>query len=222
VIPATGAFRYDRALNPRELVMSKINYKLTPLVLACVAVVVAGCAVSKVEPLSIPLVYKANLKNAGILGSLPCLTSVQMQVTDTRTDKTLGVRTHESKPLKANVTAGSDPAAWVRDGVQGFLAQNGVTQGSGPRLLIALDTLRTTESIWHRASYEAQVAMTGELQSPSGRICWKGTGAGHADNYGYAGSVENYQEALNSALDDATRQMSESAGFKDALCHCGN
>jgi hypothetical protein len=189
-------------------------------VLACVAV--AGCAVSKVEPLSIPLIYKANAKNAGALGSLSCSAISQVRVWDARTDKTLGVRTHESKPLKADVTAGSDPAAWVRDGVQGFLAQNGVTfQGIGPQLLLSLDTLHSTESIWHRSSYDARIAITGELQSAAGNSCWKGTGSGSAGDYGYSGVVQTYQDSLNGALDAATLQMSESAGFKDALCHCG-
>lgn len=201
--------------------MLRKTYKVTLSVCACIAV--AACAVSKVEPLSLPLVYKVTPKNAGALGSFPCAASAQIQVSDTRIDKTIGVRTHESKPLKADVTAGSDPAAWVGDGVQGFLGQNGVTfPGSGPRLVISIDALHTTESIWHRASYEAQVALTGQLWSPSGTPCWQGTGAGKAGNYGYAGSVENYQDTLNSALDAATLQMTEPQAFKDALCRCGH
>jgi len=203
--------------------MHKIIHKVSLLLLACGAV--AGCAaVSKVEPLSIPLAYKANPKNVGAMGSLSCAaTLASVQVSDARTDKTLGKRTHESKPLKADVTTGSDPAPWVRDGVQGLLAQNRVIfQGSGPTLLISLDTLRTTESIWHRSSYDAQVSLTGELRSPSGKTCWKGTGEGKGGNYGYSGSVENYQETLNEALDAATLQMTQPQAFRDALCHCGD
>lgn len=201
--------------------MLRKSYRVMLSVLACSTVV--GCAVSKVEPLSVPLVYKVDPKNAGSLGSFPCAASAQLQVSDVRIDKTLGVRTHESKPLKADVMPGSDPRAWVGDGVQGLLGQNGVIfAGGGPRLVISIDSLHTTESIWHRASYEAQVALTGQLWSPSGRPCWQGTGAGKAGNYGYAGSVENYQDTLNSALDAATLQMIQSQAFKDALCHCSN
>jgi hypothetical protein len=202
--------------------MLRKTYKLTLSVLACTVVV--ACAVSKVEPLAVPLVYKTNPKNAGSLGSFPCAARAQLQVSDARNLTTIGVRIHESKPLKADVTAGSDPAAWVRDGVQGFLGQNGVTfaGGSSPTLVISIDTLHTTESIWHRASYEAQIAITGALWSPSRRPCWQGTGAGKAGNYGYAGSVEDYQDTLNSALDAAILQMTEPQTFKDALCRCGN
>jgi len=200
--------------------LAKIIPSVTLLVLACGAV--TGCAVSKVEPLSIPLAYKANSKNAGALGGLSCAAIARIEVSDARRDKMLGIRTHESKPLKAEVTAGSDPASWVQDGVHGVLVQNNVTfQGNGPTLLISLDMLRTTESIWHRSSYEAQVAMTGELQSPSRKPCWKGTGVGRGGNYGYSGTVENYQETLNNALDAAILQMLQSQTFKDALCHCG-
>ena len=201
--------------------MLRKAYKPTLCMLACTAVV--ACAVSKVEPMSVPLAYKADRSNAGKLGSLSCSAISQVQISDARTDKTLGVRTHESKPLKADVTAGGDPAAWVRDGVQGVLGQNGVSfQGSGSKLLVSLDTLRTTESIWHRSTYGADVALTGQLLAASGKACWKGTGAGSSSDYGYAGSIENYQETLNEALDRAILQMTQSQSFKDALCHCGN
>jgi len=185
---------------------------------------VAACAVSRVDPLSIPLVYKANPKNAGVFGGFSCNTLSQVQVTDARSDKSvIGIRTHESKPLKASVTSATDPAAWVGSGVQGFLGQNGiVTQGRGPQLAISLDSLHTNESIWHRAGYDARLALTASLKSPSGRMCWKQTVQGTGENYGYAGSVVDYQEALNAALDSASLNLVESPGFKDALCQCAN
>ena len=179
----------------------------------------AACAVSRVDPLTVPLVYKANPKNAGAIGGLACPVIYQVQVTDARIDKTLGVRTHESKPLKAEVSAGSDPAAWAHDGVLGLLTQNGITSQYGaPQLLVAIETLRTTESIWHRASYGAQVTMSGQLQSRSGRICWQGTGSGTGGDYGYAGSIENYQETLNRAIEHAMTDLLNQKGFRDALC----
>lgn len=45
---------------------------------------------------------------------------------------------------------------------------------------------------------------------------------GTAGNYGYAGSVPNYQETLNGALDNASLHLAESQGFKDGLCHCAD
>jgi len=199
-------------------------YRTTRIVVTVLVFAVAACAVSRVDPLSIPLVYKANPKNAGVFGGLSCNTLSQLQVTDARGDKSvIGIRTHESKPLQASVTSATDPAVWVGSGVQGFLGQNGIAiQGPGPRLLIWLDSLHTTESIWHRSSYEASLALTASLQAPSGRVCWRQTIQGTGGNYGYAGSIVDYQETLNAALDNASLNLVQSAGFKDALCQCAN
>ena len=181
----------------------------------------SACAVSRLEPLSIPLAYQANPKNAGLLGGVECRAISQVRVRDARIDKALGVRTHESKPLKAEVTIAGDPTLWLHDGVQSFLAQNLVTfQGGGPTLLVSLDSLHTVESVWHRASYDARIMLTGDLQSAAGKTCWKGSAEGTAGNYGYAGSVLNYQETLNGALDSASTHLAESQAFRTALCHC--
>ena len=194
--------------------------KLTSIGFICLAV--SACAVSRVDNLSVPLAYSPNPKGVGLLGGLTCNGYAQLTVTDARVDKTLGLRTHESKPLKAEVTTSSDVPAWVRDGVQNFLQQNGVTQGKGPSVRLAVDSLRTTESIWHRSSYEANIALTGQLQSASGKTCFKSTVQGTGGNYGYSGSVENYQQTLNQALDDATKHLAQQEGFRDALCSCIN
>lgn len=187
------------------------------------ALTLCDCAVSRVDPLSIPLAYKTNPKSALVLGGFSCNSISQVQVTDARTEKTLGTRVHESKPLKATVTAGTDPAAWAQNGMQTFLGQHGVNvQGTGPKLTVSLDAMNTVESIWHRSSYEAHINLTGQLQSASGKTCWKEAVDGAADNYGYSGDVVNYQETLNGALDAATLRMAQSQGFKDAMCHCTN
>jgi hypothetical protein len=183
--------------------------------------IVTACVASRLDPMSVPLVYKPNLKNSGLLGGLECHAISGVQVSDARTEKTLGVRAHESKPLKADVTLAGDPTVWVQDGMQGFLAQNGVNvQGTGPKLLVSLDSLHTVESVLRRASYEARVGLSAELQSASGRSCWKQPVEGTAGNYGYAGTVLNYQETTNAALDAASVHLTEAQGFKTALCHC--
>jgi hypothetical protein len=187
-----------------------------------------GCAVDHVGPLTVPLTYSPAASpgspTARITGTLACTTLGPVEVTDARTDKQLGIRTLESKPpQKATVSAGSDPTAWVRQGVDSYLSHNGlVVQGNGPHLLLTLEQLQTTEDAWHRSSYEAVVTLTGELKSPGGRSCWKGSAVGKAGNYGYAGSIENYQQTLNAALDAASQQIVSPQPFRDALCHCGD
>jgi hypothetical protein len=190
---------------------------------ALIVTVVSACAVSRVDNLSVPLAYKSDPKSTGLLGGLACTALSQVTADDARHDKTLGVRVHESKPLKAEVTTTSDVAAWAQGGAQSFLTQNGVVfQGGAPKLHLAIDSLHTTESIWHRSSYSAALELTAQVQSATGKSCWSGSVQGEGGNYGYTGSVENYQETLNRALDSAIQRTAAQQGFKDALCHCGN
>lgn len=203
--------------------MPKDTRMYKTILIPVMSLALSACAVSRVDPLSIPLVYRVNPKDASVLGGTPCSALSQVQVTDARAEKNLGTRVHESKPLKADVTAATDPAAWARDGVQTFLGQHGViVQGSGPKLLVSINAMNTVESIWHRSSYDAHISLTAQLQSPGGRICWKQATDGAADNYGYSGSILNYQETLNDALDAATLHLAQSQEFKDAMCHCTN
>lgn len=185
---------------------------------------VAACAASRVEPMSVPLSYKTNPKNVGLLGGLSCNAVSLVQAQDARTQKTLGTRVHEKKPLKADVTADGDPASWVRDGVKSVLQENGfgTVGGAGPRLVIALDSLHSVESILRRSSYDARVTLSGELQTLAGKTCWKGSVEGQGGNYGYTGSIADYQETLNAALDSAISNLFLTAGFKDALCRCAD
>lgn len=181
----------------------------------------AACAVSSVAPLAVPLVYKSSPNPDAILRTLSCAAVAHIQVDDKRSEKILGTRFHESKPLKADVTAADDPVPWVRSGMESFMVQTGFKLApAGPNLVVHLETLRTSENIWHRSGYEARIALTAALQSPTGKTCWQDSLEGKSGNYGYSGSVENYQETLNGALDAATAHMLNSAAFTTALCHC--
>ena len=93
---------------------------------------------------------------------------------------------------------------------------------TAPTLSLGLDSLRTSENIWHRAGYEARIVFAATLRAPSGRICWQESVEGKGGNYGYAGSIVDYQETLNAALDAATLHMLNSSGLNDALCHCAD
>jgi hypothetical protein len=181
-----------------------------------------ACAVSQVNPLSVPLAYKAPAKPL-LPKTLSCPAISRIDVEDRRSEKVLGVRYHESKPLKADVTVASDPAPWVRDGMQTFLERNGVaTAPNGARLSVDLGVIRTQENIWVRAGYEAKIGLTARVQSRSGKTCAEQSVEGKSGNYGYAGSIDNYQELLSSTLDDATQHLLDSPQFDTALCQCAN
>jgi hypothetical protein len=189
--------------------------------IASMVLAVSGCVVSSVQPVTVPLVYRPNPRQLGLVDSFPCNAVVRVQASDARSEKTLGLRTHESKPLKAEVSASGDADSWVEDGVQKYLAQSGIHfQGGGPELILSLDSLRTSESILRRSSYEARISLSSRVQTSAGKSCWQGRVEGASGNYGYSGSIVDYQETLNGALTDALLHMAQSQGFRDALCHC--
>lgn len=191
--------------------------------IAAVAVAISACVVSSVQPLTVPLVYKASSKQSVFAGKYACGAIARITATDARTDKALGMRVHESKPLKAELSGSGDAVSWVEDGMQNYLTKTGIqVQGSGPTLDVTLDSLRASESIWHRSSYEARIALFTRLQSPSGKSCWQDKFEGTSGDYGYAGNITTYQETLSGALDAATLRLAESQGFQNTLCHCGD
>ena len=196
--------------------------KNKPLLLS-ITLLVSACAVSRVDPMSVPLSYSPDKAHTQSIGPLSCNTVALVDVSDARADKaTLGTRTHESLPLKAEVTTASNVASWVESGLHAMLSQNGITHGDGPKLVVSLDSLRTSESIWHRSSYEAHITLTGRLENSAGKVCWSETVQGAGGNYGYSGSEVNYQETLNRALDAADLNLLKQQSFKEALCSCGS
>lgn len=191
---------------------------------AALALSAAGCAaVNSVEPLSVPLHYKAAPDNDALLVSWSCPYLARIQVVDRRSDPLLGVRYLEDKPLKADVSASTDPVAWMQGGVESFLTQSHMKTGNtGPTLVLELESLKTSENIVHRSGYEARITVSTTLQSPMGKSCWHTSLQSDAGNYGYIGSIEDYQEVLNRALDKISTQIESSADFSTALCHCAD
>jgi hypothetical protein len=191
------------------------------IALGVVTTSLAACAVSKVDPITVPLNYVPPTDPLELPHTLSCPAIAALEVKDLRTDPLLGERHSESKPLKADVMSDGDVAAWVGVGVQNVIGAYGLNPGaSGPTLLIEIKSLHTSENIWHRAGYEGRIDLTAHVLSPSGRSCWESTVTGKAGNYGYAGSIPNYQETLNYALARAALQLVDSPEFEKALCQC--
>ena len=191
------------------------------IILACIV----GCSTpSSVAPLSIPLQYKTMI-SPGEFAALPaCAAISKVQVEDTRDEKAIGKRFVEGKSSPAaSVTASTDIAGWVRDGVESALKRAGVgSNAGGPILHVTIDQITTSENVLHRAGYEGRVILSAELRGANGQTCWKDRADGFAENYGYAGSVENYQETLNHALDRAVVRIPSAPEFKKSVCGCGS
>jgi hypothetical protein len=199
----------------------RTRFSIRWLSIPMLALLASGCAVSTVAPLSVPLRYKAAPDTDAMLVSMSCPYMTHLQVVDKRSDPLLGTRFLESKPLKADVAASNDPVEWVKDGVESYLGQSHVKMGDvGPTLVLELESLRTSENIYHRSGYEARITVAATLQSPMGKACWHSSLQADTGNYGYVGSIEDYQEVLNRALDKVSAQLVGSADLSTALCHC--
>jgi hypothetical protein len=189
--------------------------------------VAAGCATpSSTGPFAVPLSYKTEASPGDFPSFPPCAAVADVQVADARADKTLGKRfINDNAATSAPVTASSDVAAWARSGAQAVLKQAGVTLGKpgGPILRISVDEIRTNENIVHRSGYDGRISISARLsKAGSSSECWKDRAEGSAENYGYTGSVENYQETLNHALDRAMIRLLSTPQFRKAVCGCGN
>jgi hypothetical protein len=151
-----------------------------------------------------------------------CGSVSRVDVIDARTNKTLGSRyLQEKKSATADVTASGDVAAWVKSGAEAALKQSGgAMTSSGPVLRLRVTDIKTDESVYHRAEFDGRVTLAAEVVSAGGRTCWHDSVEGFAENYGYAGSTENYQETLNHALDRAMIRILGSGEYKKAVCDC--
>jgi len=190
-----------------------------------IALLLASCSTpSSVAPVSFPLDYKTKA-SPGEFPALPsCAAVSDVRVTDVRTEKTIGKRFVEGKTAAAaDVTTTSDVAAWVRAGAMDALKRAGVVTGKSgaPSLRLSIDQISTSENVLHRSGYEGRLVILAELTGRGGTSCWKDRLDGFAENYGYAGSSENYQETLNHALDRAMIRMLNASQFKSAICSCG-
>jgi len=194
--------------------------------LALLTIVAACSTPSTVSPLAIPLKYKT-MATVAEFPTLPgCAAVSKVTVDDARDEKNLGKRYVEGKTgsnAVAPVTAANDVAPWVQEGVEATLKRSGVTIGNGnaPVLKITVDLINTGENVLHRSGYEGRVQLSADLQSASGASCWKGSADGSSENYGYAGSIENYQETLNHALDRAVIKMLSTPEVRKSICSCG-
>jgi len=196
---------------------------LRNLIAPALALLAVFCASSSVNPVAVPLQYKLQASPAEFPATLTCGGIARVEVRDARGSQVIGSRyLQEKTSMRADVTTTGDVAAWVRAGAESSLKQTGIITGDGrgPILQLRLDNIKTDESVYHRATYNGRVGLSAELVGPGGRSCWRDSVEGSSENYGYAGSAENYQETLNHALDRAMIRILGSGTFRSAVCNC--
>jgi uncharacterized lipoprotein YajG len=195
--------------------------------LLAMLILLAACSTpSMVLPFSFPLRYQtmASPGEFPALGSCAALSAVR--VDDAREEKTVGKRFIEGKNAPpAPVTVSTDVAEWVRAGAESALTRSGGSIGTAdaPTLHIRVEGLTTNENVLHRAGYDGRITLSAELTAKgAGAPCWNGHAEGFSENYGYAASVENYQETVNHALDRAMIGLLSDPELKKAICDCGS
>jgi hypothetical protein len=189
---------------------------------ALAGLILVSCAPSTLIPISFPAPQYKRMVSIEETATLGCATVGEIQVADERADKTLGQRYLEEKhEVTRPVTLTNDPSEWVRTGLLAAIVRAGATTGTSgqPALKVSVRRIVTEEKVFRRANYAGRVVLDAELLPPGGgTACWSGTVDGFAENYGYAGSTENYQETLNHALDRAALKLIGDPAFTKLLC----
>ena len=86
---------------------------------------------SSVDPLTVPLKYKTMASPAEIPSLLSCAAVSRVDVEDVRDDKAIGKRFVQDRPgAVAPVTASTDVAAWVKEGLETTLQKSGAPIGA--------------------------------------------------------------------------------------------
>lgn len=191
------------------------NLARTALTLAALAVlmVFAGCAPSDLAPYTFPAQYKFMGSPGDYQMAPDCAGYGELVVEDGRDDTVnVGVRYLEEGGSRYDVGMEGDVEAWLRAAAEQAFREAGISDGGGRTVTIRLESLLTDESVYRRAEYDGTVVIRGSVGD------FSASKKGFAENYGYAGSAENYQETVNHALDKALADLVNDPGFRDALC----
>jgi hypothetical protein len=195
-----------------------MNKTLCLLVLAA-ALAAATCAPSALTPYTFSATYTPMTSPAEYSPARDCAAYGTLVVGDARSERSkVGVRYLEDGATRHDVTMEGDAEAWLRQAVEHALSSAGIEQSgtSDKRLTVRLEQIVTDEAIYRRAEYDGRVVVDAAVAG--GGASWSAKKDGFAENYGYAGSAENYQETLNHALDKALASMVNDPAFVDALC----
>jgi len=187
------------------------------LALGLVTLLASACAPSDLSPYTFDAMYQP-VGSIGEISTAPdCATYRELVVEDGREDDTVGVRYLEEGTDRYDVTMGGDAEEWLRDAVDHAFSQAGIEKSgdSNRTVRVTLERIETDEAVYRRAEYDAKVVLEAAV---SGGASWDAKKDGFSENYGYAGSAENYQETVNHAADRALAALVNDSGFLDALC----
>ncbi|HWQ38617.1 MAG TPA: DUF4136 domain-containing protein [Burkholderiales bacterium] len=190
--------------------------------LCLIALPLAGCAAKSLQPTTMALKYQSTEDPSATPLVQPCAALSALKIEDARRGGEPGKRWLERQPaMEQPISLSGDPLPWFRQAVDLHLRRAGLlTNAAGkPAGHMRLEQISMSEQVYLRASYNGRVTLSLDLISAaSGRTCWSARVTGFAENRGYPGSTENYNETLNQALDKALIQLLGSAELSANLC----
>jgi len=132
----------------------------------------------------------------------------------------VGERFEEDKPaVRYPIAMRGDVARYVDDALKASLRRAGPTpEGRAVLVRVEVASVQLVEKTFHNAEYKGSVTLDVTVPAADGTVCWTGRIVGDGENYGRAGSEENYEETLARTVDAAARTLLRDRGFGDALC----
>jgi hypothetical protein len=178
------------------------------------AAVLAGCAGTEdLAPLSFPVHYAFMADSSDYQVAPTCASYGALKIMDARKNRAkVGMRYSEKGGPRYDVRMEGDVEAWVRAAAKQAFTAAGIGSGGSKTVKIRIESIVTDESVYSRAAYDGTVILRADVGKFSANV------KGFAENYGYAGSAENYQETVNHALDKAMANLVNDPGFRKALC----
>jgi len=150
-----------------------------------------------------------------------CAASPSLTVTAAAVNRqAVGERFEEDKPaVRYPIAMHGDVARYVEDGLTASFRRAGKSaDGRAVLVRVEVASVQLVEKTFHNAEYKGMVTLDVTVPAADGTACWTGRVVGDGENYGRAGSDENYEETLARTVDAAARTLLRERGFGDALC----
>jgi len=196
-----------------EHVMKLAAHTIFSMAVGFLITALSGCASTDLGPYNFPAQYRFMGEPGDYQAAPACARYRDLKIVDARANRLkVGTRYSEKGGPRYDVGMGGDIEGWLRAAATQAFAEAGIRSGGSKTVSIYLKSVVTDESVYSRASYDGSVA----IEAKVGRFST--SKKGFAENYGYAGSAENYQETVNHALDKALAALVSDSGFRGALC----
>jgi hypothetical protein len=187
----------------------------------------AACAAKSLKPVNIGLAYQPSELPSEHPRLQSCAALSALSIEDARSNKEGGQRLLERQPeVTETINWGEDALPWFQQAVAMHQRRSGLqTEVAGkPEGTLKLEQLSMTEKVHLRAAYDGRVVVSLDLRAPTtGKTCWSARVTGFAENRGYPGTGQLYNDTLNQALDKALIQLLSSTELTANLCgKCGS